>query len=178
MKAAWNTAKRVVAIIAVAAAGLAGGATVACVPAHAAASPPTVTVIDRPGAPRAMLHQLEQLAGKPLAPLSKVVAVDTAGKSPTNEQIDALLAGKDVDGIRVLGVIPASEKVLDTTMADLSDGRYDGTGGTTPTALSLVFGAVDPYSVPDHRDFCKTVCTFRGGAWNCPWDPPIIGPPF
>jgi len=169
VKANWNVAKRVAVVAAVAFAGLAGGTTV---PSYAAAEAPSATVVDQPGAPRAMLQQLERLAGRPLPPVSKVMAVDTAGKTLTDDQIGALLSGKEVQGVRVLGEIPSSEKALGATMADLSDGRYDGTGGTRPAATSLLVRAADSSDIPDHRDFCLTLCVYLGnGVWKCPWHP-------
>ncbi len=127
------------------------------VASYAADGDPTVVVADRPGAPREMAQQLEKLTGRPLGTLEKVLAVDTGGKRLTGDQVEALAAGGEVDGAKVLGVLPGSKDVLETTIFDLSDGKYDGpVSGESATA-----GVIFIHSVPG-REWCLTMCMSTG----------------
>ncbi len=119
---------------------------------------PTVVVADQPGAPREMLHQLEKLTGRPLGTLDKVMAVDSGGVVLTGKEVEALAAGSDVDRVKVLGVVPGSEDILDTTMTDLSDGAYDGPHGSESFKSALIFASY----VPEGRQWCLTMCISRG----------------
>ena len=101
MNASWGTAMRAAIVAVVTTAGLA----IVCVPSYADDSVLRVAVTDRPGAPGEALQQLERQAGEPLGPLGRVVAVDAAGQSLTIDQYLALVAGREVDGVEVLGVM-------------------------------------------------------------------------
>lgn len=154
MKVAWGIAKRAAIVATVTATALAIG----WVPSAAADGEASVTVTDQPGAPGEMLQQLERLTGRPVGTLEKVVAVDTAGQSLTIDQAAALVAGEEVDGVRVLGTMPGSQDLLDTTMADLSDGWYDGPGDAETSTSTLLFAT----SIPDGREWCLTMCIASG----------------
>jgi hypothetical protein len=130
----------------------------AVVSAPAGANVPRVTVADRPGAPGNMLRQLEELAGQPLGDVRVAFAVETGGRRLSTAQIDALLAGREVEGARVLGAMTDSRELLGTTFADLSDGRVDGPrGGAAPTS-TIMFAS----SVPGGREWCLTMCMASG----------------
>ncbi|MEU4552990.1 hypothetical protein EV382_3676 [Micromonospora violae] len=139
------------------------GLTASYAPSQAAEGEARTTITDHPGAPGTMLQQLEDLTGRPVGDLDKVLAVDTGGRNLTGEQLDALVAGKEVDGVKVVGTIPGSRDVLGTTMADLADGAYDGRGDGG-TATSLLFAS----STPDGREWCLTMCVASGKSiWEC-----------
>lgn len=125
---------------------------------YAADGDPTVTVADRPGAPREMLQQLEKVAERPLGTLDKVMAVDAGGARLTGAQVEALVAGGEVDGVKVLGVMPGSQDVLDTTMTDLSDGAYDGPRSGETFTSALIFATY----LPEGREWCLTMCIASG----------------
>jgi hypothetical protein len=118
---------------------------------------PTVTVQDKPGAPRDMLQQLDKLTGERHT-LRQALAVDTGGAKLTYEQAEALAAGKEPDGVKILGVMRDGEKLLDTTMSDLSDGTFDG-----PRDSSEVFRTVVVYDLflPGY-EWCLTICISTG----------------
>jgi hypothetical protein len=126
--------------------------------AFGADADPKVTVQDRPGAPREMLQQLEKLTGHPAGTLKQVTAVDTGGKALTPEQIEALAAGKEPDGVKVLGVMPGSKELLETTISDLSDGTYDGPRDSTELYRSAV---VFDLFLPGY-EWCLTICISTG----------------
>ncbi|GIJ25625.1 hypothetical protein Vqi01_07870 [Micromonospora qiuiae] len=162
MRAAWKVAARRAAIVA---AVTAVALAVASVPSGAVETVvPTVTVTDQPGAPGQMLYEMERLTGKPLGGLDQVTAVETEGKGLTVDQLMALAAGDDVKGVKLLGVMPGGKELLNTTMADLADGRYDGSPTDGKPTSTLVFAN----SVPDGRDWCTTLCTDYMGRWICP----------
>src|SRR5687768_2977673 len=97
-----------------------------CVPSQADDIGARVTLTDQPGAPAEVLQRLEMQTGRPVGTLTRVLAVDTAGQNLTADQFAALATGREVDGVRVLGVMPGGPELLGTTLADLSDGSYDG----------------------------------------------------
>jgi hypothetical protein len=131
------------------------------VASYAADGDPTVVVADRPGSPRDMAQQLEKLTGRPLGTLDRVMAVDTGGARLTGAQVEALAAGGEIDGVKVLGEMPGSKEILDTTMFDLSDGTYDGpTSGEFATA-----GVIFIHSVPG-REWCLTMCMSTGRTFR------------
>ncbi|MFE9191267.1 hypothetical protein ACFYL6_16810 [Micromonospora sp. NPDC007208] len=139
------------------------GLTASYAPSQAADGEARTTVTDHPGAPGTMLRQFEDLTGRPVGDLDKVLAVDTGGRNLTGDQLEALAAGKEVDGVKVVGTIPGSRDVLGTTMADLADGAYDGRGDNG-TATSLLFAS----STPDGREWCLTMCVASGkSVWEC-----------
>ncbi|MFI6233897.1 hypothetical protein ACIBD9_10115 [Micromonospora sp. NPDC050784] len=139
------------------------GLTASYAPSQAADGEARTTVTDHPGAPGTMLQQFEDLTGRPVGDLDKVLAVDTGGRNLTGDQLEALAAGKEVDGVKVVGTIPGSRDVLGTTMADLADGAYDGRGDNG-TATSLLFAS----STPDGREWCLTMCVASGKSiWEC-----------
>ncbi|MEU1587499.1 hypothetical protein [Micromonospora sp. NPDC005710] len=139
------------------------GLTASYAPSQAAEDAARTTVTDHPGAPGTMLRQLEDQTGRPVGDLDKVLAVDTGGRNLTTDQLEALAAGKKVDGVTVVGTIPGSRDVLGTTMADLADGAYDGRG-SGGTATSLLFAS----STPDGREWCLTMCVASGkSVWEC-----------
>ncbi|MGW5559558.1 hypothetical protein ACWER9_20355 [Micromonospora sp. NPDC003944] len=147
----------------VVAAALLVGLTASYAPSHAADSEARTTITDHPGAPGTMLQQFEDLTGRPVGDLDTVLAVDTGGRKLTRDQLEALAAGKEVDGVTVVGTIPGSRDVLGTTMADLADGAYDGRG-EGGTATSLLFAS----STPDGREWCLTMCVASGkSVWEC-----------
>ncbi|MGW0214869.1 hypothetical protein ACWDXH_10790 [Micromonospora chokoriensis] len=139
------------------------GLTASYAPSHAAGDEARTTVTDHPGAPGTMLHQLEDLTGRPVGDLDTVLAVDTGGRNLTDDQLEALVAGREVDGVTVVGTMPGSRDILGTTMADLADGTYDGRGDSG-TATSLIFAS----SVPGGRNWCLTMCVASGkSVWEC-----------
>ncbi|WFF00844.1 hypothetical protein [Micromonospora sp. WMMD964] len=139
------------------------GLTASYAPSHAAEDEARTTVTDHPGAPATMLRQLEDLTGRPVGDLDRVLAVDTGGRTLTGDQLEALVAGGEVDGVKVVGTMPGGRDVLGTTMADLADGTFDGTGGGG-TATSLIFAS----SVPGGREWCLTMCVASGkSVWEC-----------
>ncbi|MEW1588478.1 hypothetical protein AB0283_23895 [Micromonospora vinacea] len=139
------------------------GLTASYAPSQAAEGDARTTITDHPGAPGSMLRQFEDLTGRPVGDLDKVLAVDTGGRTLTGDQLEALAAGKKVDGVTVVGTIPGSRGVLGTTMADLADGAYDGRGDSG-TATSLLFSS----STPDGREWCLTMCVASGkSVWEC-----------
>lgn len=139
------------------------GLTASYAPSQAAEGEARTTITDHPGAPGTMLRQFEDLTGRPVGDLDKVLAVDTGGRTLTGDQLEALAAGKEVDGVKVVGTIPGSRDVLGTTMADLADGAYDGTGDSG-TTTSLLFSS----STPDGREWCLTMCVASGKTiWQC-----------
>jgi hypothetical protein len=121
---------------------------------HANLSGARVTVADRPGAPGEVLHLLEAQTGRPVGTLTRVLAVDTGGQSLTADQYAALVAGRDVEGVRVLGAMPGSPELLGTTLADLSDGSYDGPRDGGASDATVVFAS----DVPEYREWCLTMC--------------------
>ncbi|MEV0214217.1 hypothetical protein [Micromonospora sp. NPDC050695] len=138
------------------------GLTASYAPSQAAEDQARTTITDQPGAPGSMLHQFEDLTGRPVGDLDTVLAVDTGGRNLTVDQLDALVAGREVDGVTVLGAMSGGRDILDTTMADLADGVYDGRGDT-PTS-SLLFAS----STPDGREWCLTMCMASGKSfWEC-----------
>lgn len=139
------------------------GLTASYAPSQAAEGEARTTITDHPGAPGTMLQQFEDLTGRPVGDLDKVLAVDTGGRTLTGDQLAALAAGKEVEGVTVVGTIPGSRDVLGTTMADLADGAYDGSGDSG-TATSLLFSS----STPDGREWCLTMCVASGKTiWQC-----------
>ena len=139
------------------------GLTASYAPSRAAEGEARTTITDHPGAPATMLQQFEDLTGRPVGDLDKVLAVDTGGRNLTGDQLEALATGKEVDGVKVVGTIPGSRDVLGTTMADLADGAYDGKGDGG-TATSLLFAS----STPDGREWCLTMCVASGkSVWEC-----------
>ncbi|GGM49491.1 hypothetical protein GCM10011608_38090 [Micromonospora sonchi] len=162
VRAAWKVAaRRATVVAAVAAVALA----VAPVPSGAVETDlPTVTVTDQPGAPGQMLYEMERLTGKPLGSLDTVTAIETEGKALTVDQLMALAAGDDVEGVKLRGVMPGGKELLNTTMADLADGRYDGSPADGKPTSTLVFAN----SVPDGRDWCTTLCFYFMNRWTCP----------
>ncbi|WP_326549408.1 hypothetical protein [Micromonospora sp. NBC_01813] len=131
-------------------------------PSLAAEGDSETTVADGPGAPGKMFEQLEKASGEPVGDLGKVLAIDTGGRSLTADEQELLVAGKEVEGVKVLGAISGDRSILDTTMADLADGVYDG-GGGTPTG-SLLFASY----IPDGREWCLTMCMAYGRSfWEC-----------
>ncbi|MEU8155604.1 hypothetical protein AB0B94_18235 [Micromonospora sp. NPDC048986] len=139
------------------------GLTASYAPSQAAEGEARTTITDHPGAPGTMLRQFEDLTGRPVGDLDKVLAVDTGGRTLTGDQLEALAAGKEVDGVTVVGTIPGGRDVLGTTMADLADGAHDGSGDSG-TATSLLFSS----STPDGREWCLTMCVASGKTiWQC-----------
>ncbi|MDG4756654.1 hypothetical protein [Micromonospora sp. WMMD710] len=138
------------------------GLTASYAPSQAAEDQARTTITDQPAAPGIMLHQFEDLTGRPVGDLDTVLAVDTGGRNLTVDQLDALVAGREVDGVTVLGAMSGGRDILNTTMADLADGVYDGRGDT-PTS-SLLFAS----STPDGREWCLTMCMASGKSfWEC-----------
>jgi hypothetical protein len=127
-------------------------------PAYAAEERSAVAVADRAGAPREMLQQLEKLAGRPLGEVQRVLAVDAGKVELTAEQAERLVAGGEVDGVKVLGTVPGGKDVLDTTFTDLSDGTFDGPGEVAPFRSALIFGGY----LPEGREWCLTMCISMG----------------
>ncbi|WCN80239.1 hypothetical protein [Micromonospora sp. LH3U1] len=139
------------------------GLTASYAPSQAADGEARTTITDHSGAPGTMLQRFEDLTGRPVGDLDKVLAVDTGGRNLTGDQLEALATGKEVDGVKVVGTIPGNRDVLGTTMADLADGVYDGRGDSG-TATSLLFAS----STPDGRDWCLTMCIAGGkSVWEC-----------
>ncbi|MFG1767768.1 hypothetical protein ACGFIH_30920 [Micromonospora parva] len=139
------------------------GLTASYAPSQAADGEARTTITDHPGAPGTMLQRFEELIGRPVGDLDKVLAVDTGGRNLTGDQLEALATGKEVDGVTVVGTIAGSRGVLGTTMADLADGKYDGTGDSG-TATSLLFAS----SAPGGREWCLTMCVASGKSiWEC-----------
>ncbi|MBB5873539.1 ABC-type glycerol-3-phosphate transport system substrate-binding protein [Allocatelliglobosispora scoriae] len=146
---------RSMVVAALAAAGL---AFVGAAAPAAAATEPTVTVADRPGAPGEALGQLAKLTGSSLGTVERVVVVDADGVRLTAKQVEALAAGAELDGVKVLGVVPGSKDVLGTTLTDLSDGTYDGPGGIAAFRSALIFASYDG----ETREWCLTMCISMG----------------
>ncbi|MEU5964318.1 hypothetical protein ABZ777_24200 [Micromonospora parva] len=139
------------------------GLTASYAPSQAADDAARTTITDHPGAPGTMLQRFEELTGRPVGDLDKVLAVDTGGRNLTGDELEALAAGKEVDGVKVVGTIAGSRDVLGTTMADLADGTYDG-AGDGGTATSLLFAS----SAPGGREWCLTMCVASGKSiWEC-----------
>ncbi|MET8040368.1 hypothetical protein ABZU25_05815 [Micromonospora sp. NPDC005215] len=139
------------------------GLTASYAPSQAAEDEARTTVTDHPGAPGTMLQRFEDLTGQPVGDLDAVLAVDAGGRDLTRDQLAALVAGEQVDGVKVVGTMPGSRKLLGTTMADLADGAYDGRGDGG-TATSLLFAS----STPDGREWCLTMCIASGKTvWEC-----------
>ncbi|MEV4823091.1 hypothetical protein [Micromonospora sp. NPDC049274] len=133
-------------------------------PSQAADDTARTTVTDQPGAPGIMLRQLEDLTGRPVGDLDTVLAVDTGGRDLSADQLAALVAGKEVDGVKVLGAMSGGRDILDTTMADLADGVYDGRGDSGTATSSLLFAS----STPEGREWCLTMCMGSGKSfWEC-----------
>ncbi|MCZ7439594.1 hypothetical protein O7598_24535 [Micromonospora sp. WMMC241] len=148
----------------VVAAALIVGLTAAYTPSHAAGDEARTTITDHPGAPGTMLRQFEDLTGRPVGDLDTVLAVDAGGRTLTADQMAALVAGAEVDGVKVVGTMPGGRDILGTTMADLADGTYDGRGDAGTPTTSLIFAT----SVPDGRGWCLTMCVARGkSVWEC-----------
>jgi hypothetical protein len=129
------------------------------VPAYAADSPPTVTVIDKPGAPGEMLQQMAKLMQRPEGTLEKVIAVDPGTVQLTVKDVEALAAGADVPGVKVLGVMAGGKELLATTMSDLSDGKYDGPRDSAETPGSVM---IFMDGVFDYGWVCLTMCISYG----------------
>jgi hypothetical protein len=111
-----------------------------------------------------MLQRLADQAGQPVGDLDKVLAVDVGGRSLTVDQVEALVAGEHVDGVRVVGAMPGGGSILDTTMADLADGVHDGKGDPGAATSSLLFAT----SVPGRWGWCLTMCASSGKTiWEC-----------
>ncbi|MEV1075203.1 hypothetical protein [Micromonospora parva] len=139
------------------------GLTASYAPSQAADDAARTTITDHPGAPGTMLQRFEELTGRPVGDLDKVLAVDTGGRNLTGDELEALASGKEVDGVKVVGTIAGSRDVLGTTMADLADGTYDG-AGDGGTATSLLFAS----SAPGGREWCLTMCVASGkSVWEC-----------
>ncbi|MFI7663284.1 hypothetical protein ACIBTW_30825 [Micromonospora parva] len=139
------------------------GLTASYAPSQAADDAARTTITDHPGAPGTMLQRFEELTGRPVGDLDKVLAVDTGGRNLTGDELEALATGKEVDGVKVVGTIAGSRDVLGTTMADLADGTYDG-AGDGGTATSLLFAS----SAPGGREWCLTMCVASGKSiWEC-----------
>ena len=85
------------------------------------------------------LGQIQSLAeratGERLGDLQRVVVVDGVTRDLTPEQMDALLAGKDVDGITVR--LAVDDPSLDSTVGDLFDKA--GVTGSTSARVILDF---------------------------------------
>ncbi|MFI6269313.1 hypothetical protein [Micromonospora zamorensis] len=140
------------------------GLTASYAPSQAAEGEARTTVTDHPGAPGTMLQRFEDLTGRPVGDLDKVLAVDAGGQDLTSDQLAALVAGEKVDGVKVVGTMPGGRDILGTTMADLADGAYDGKGDTATGTTSLIFAS----SVPGGRDWCLTMCVASGKSiWEC-----------
>ncbi|QLQ39441.1 hypothetical protein [Micromonospora robiginosa] len=148
----------------VVAAALVVALTAAYTPSHAADGEARTTITDHPGGPGTMLRQFEDLTGRPVGDLDKVLAVDAGGRTLTGEQLAALVAGEKVEGVEVVGTMPGGRDILGTTMADLADGTYDGRGDGGTGTTSLIFAS----SVPGGRDWCLTMCVANGKSiWEC-----------
>ncbi|MDG4802739.1 hypothetical protein [Micromonospora sp. WMMD980] len=133
-------------------------------PSQAAEEEARTTITDHPGAPGTMLRQFEDLTGRPVGDLDTVLAIDAGGRSLTGDQLEALVAGEKVEGVEVVGTMPGDRGILDTTMADLADGSYDGVDGGGTATTSLIFAS----SVPGGRDWCLTMCVANGKSiWEC-----------
>ncbi|MEU8169433.1 hypothetical protein AB0B97_23375 [Micromonospora sp. NPDC049004] len=133
-------------------------------PSHAADDAARQTVTDQPGAPGIMFQRFEEMTGQPVGDLDTVLAVDTGGRTLTADQLEALVAGREVDGVTVLGAMSGGRDVLDTTMADLADGVYDGRGDSGTATSSLLFAS----STPEGREWCLTMCMASGKSfWEC-----------
>jgi hypothetical protein len=143
--------------VAIVAALAVSGLTMAGVPSGAAELP-RLTINDGPGAPGELLRQMERLAGRPIGDLNLAVAVETGGRRLTTDQVSALLAGREVEGVRVLGAISGGSELLETTIADLSDGRYDGPRDTGTSTATVMFAT----SAPAGREWCLTMCMASG----------------
>ncbi|MEU1396777.1 hypothetical protein ABZ403_12050 [Micromonospora zamorensis] len=140
------------------------GLTASYAPSQAAEGGARTTVTDHPGAPGTMLQRFEDLTGRPVGDLDKVLAVDAGGRDLTSDQLAALVAGEKVDGVKVVGTMPGGRDILGATMADLADGAYDGKGDTATGTTSLIFAS----SVPGGRDWCLTMCVASGKSiWEC-----------
>ena len=111
-----------------------------------------------------MLQRFEEMTGRPVGDLDTVLAVDTGGRNLSVDQLEALVAGKEVDGVKVLGAMSGGRDILATTMADLADGVYDGTGDSGTATSSLLFAS----STPEGREWCLTMCMASGKSfWEC-----------
>jgi hypothetical protein len=133
-------------------------------PAHADEHEGRTTVTDQPGAPGTMLQRLADQTGQPVGGLDTVLAVDAGGRSLTADQVKALVVGEPVDGVKVVAAMPGGASMLDTTMADLADGVYDGKGDTGTATTSLLFAT----SVPGRWGWCLTMCASSGKTiWEC-----------
>lgn len=151
---AWpRTAIRAVVVAALTVVGLA----VVTTPSNAANDAPAVTVADHPGAPGDVLAQLTTQFGHPLGTLQRIVAFDSAGQQLTVDQLAVLVAGGSVPGVSVLGVMPGRQELLATTLADLSDGQYDGPSDTGPYQSSVLLATYDP-----QYGWCLTMCVASG----------------
>ncbi|GAA1420526.1 hypothetical protein ACFQZ4_06955 [Catellatospora coxensis] len=139
-------------------AAVAVGLVLAGSPAYAGEDRPTVAVADQAGAPREMLEQLAKVAGRPLGEVQRVLAVDAGKVELTAEQAERLVAGGEVDGVKVLGTMPGGKDLLGTTFTDLSDGAFDGPGEVAPFRSALIFGGY----LPDGREWCLTMCISTG----------------
>ncbi|WP_406072076.1 hypothetical protein [Micromonospora sp. NBC_01638] len=154
MTAMWNITRRATIVTAALIVGLAASYT----PSQAAEGEARTTVTDQPGAPGMMLQRFEDLTGQSVGDLDKVLAVDAGGRNLTVDQLEALVAGEEVDGVKVVGTMPGGRGILDTTMADLADGVYDGKGDSETATSSLLFAT----SVPGGREWCLTMCIAAG----------------
>lgn len=150
----WNITRRATIVTAALIVGLAASYT----PSQAAEGEARTTVTDQPGAPGMMLQRFEDLTGQSVGDLDKVLAVDAGGRNLTVDQLEALVAGEEVDGVKVVGTMPGGRGILDTTMADLADGVYDGKGDSETATSSLLFAT----SVPGGREWCLTMCIAAG----------------
>jgi hypothetical protein len=160
MTATWKITSRATIVAAVLVLGLA----TSYAPSRAAEGDTRTTVTDQPGAPGMMFQRFEDLTGQPAGDLDKVLAIDAGGRSLTVDQLEALVAGEEVDDVKVVGTMPGARDILDTTMADLADGTYDGKGDSGTATSSLLFAT----SVPDGREWCLTMCVASGkSVWEC-----------
>ncbi|MFC0526608.1 hypothetical protein [Phytohabitans kaempferiae] len=132
------------------------------VPADAVEVSGNVRVTDRPGAPGEIVQQIESQTGKPLGVLHKVIAIDDGGMGLTADQAAALIEGRDVDGLRVLGVMHGGAELHNTTMADLLDGVVDGWSDPRTRASHLLLVTEDG----EIREWCLTMCI---GTWAPAW---------
>jgi hypothetical protein len=155
--------KRLAERVAVVAVLAAVSLTVAAVPAGAAGDGARLTIEDGRGAPGQALREIERLAGQPLGDLDKVVAVDTGDTVLTVDQLESVVSGEEIKGVRVLGAMDGRPQLLDTTLTDLADGVFDGRDGGV--ARSTVLFAT---SVPEGREWCLTMCVASGkSVYDC-----------
>ncbi|MEQ4305386.1 hypothetical protein ABNF97_29065 [Plantactinospora sp. B6F1] len=161
MTATWKITTRKAMIVATA---LVVGLATAPAPSGAAEGDARTTVTDQPGAPGMMLKRFEELTGQPVGDLERVLAIDAGGRHLPVDQLAALVTGEEIDDVKVLGTMPGTRDLLDTTMADLADGVHDGRGDSGTATSSLLFAN----SAPGGREWCLTMCIASGKTvWEC-----------